>query len=93
MEFDYKGFMQDFAIADMFGENAVRDTYKRCQEWKDNAEYWAALVLTLNHRGWMYRDKNENMCHLYAELWEKAHDHGLSHFKGEDAELYFRLTD
>ena len=45
MNFDYKGFMTDFRIADLFGENAIRDTYKRAfAEWKDNVEYFASFV-------------------------------------------------
>ena len=33
-------FMRDFDIADMFGENAIKDTFKRAfDEWKGNYIY------------------------------------------------------
>lgn len=97
-DFDYKGFMTDFAIADRFGEPAVRDTYNRAfAEWKDNVDYFASLVMVLNHRLWMwYRSEEpraDRMAHLYDELWRKADEWGCSHFKGKDAEYYFRFLD
>lgn len=95
MDFDYKGFMQDFMIADRFGEAAVRDTYRRAfKEWKNDVEYYASFVMTLNHRLWMwYERKNDRMAKLYDELWRKADEYGCGHFKGEDAEYYFRFLD
>ena len=37
---DYKGFWQDFTIADAFGLGAIQDTYNRASsEGKSNAEY------------------------------------------------------
>lgn len=94
-DFDYKGFMTDFAIADRFGIAAVRDTYDRAfKEWKDNVSYFASLVMTLNHRLWMWYDaKNERMAKLYDELWKKADEWGCEHFTGADAEYYFRFLD
>lgn len=94
-DFDYKGFMQDFAIADRFGEAAVRDTFKRAfREWKENVEYYASFVMTLNHRLWMWYDKgNGQMARLYDELWKKADEYGCDHFTGKDAEYYFSFLD
>lgn len=92
-EHDYKGFMQDFRIADMFGESAIRDTYRRCKEWKDNVEYWASLVMTLNHLIWWWDGKNEARAKLYDELWRDADAWGREHFDGKDAEYYFNFLD
>ena len=93
-EFDYKGFMQDFRIADRFGESAIRDTYNRAfNEWKDNVRYFASLVMTLNHLIWFWYKKDESRARLYDELWKKADAYGCDHFKGEDAEYYFRFLD
>ena len=94
-EFDYKGFMQDFAIADMFGADAVKDTYRRAFEgWKDNVDYFSSLVLTLNHRLWMhYNNGNNKMALLYDALWKQADGYACEHFKGKDAEYYFNFTD
>ena len=93
--FDYKGFMADFAIADAFGEKAVEDTYRRAlREWKDNVQYFASLVMTLNHRLWgHYNEGDEDMARLYDRLWSEAHEFGSSHFKGDDATYYFDFLD
>ena len=94
MPFDYKGFMQDFPIADRFGEKAVRDTYNRAfKEWKDNVEYYASFVMTLNHQIWNHYQTNKKLARVYDELWKKAHAYGSDHFKGKDAEYYFSFLD
>ncbi len=42
-------FPMDFSIADTFGANAVKDTFKRAfNEWKSNYVYLTELVITLN---------------------------------------------
>lgn len=91
----YKGFWQDFTIADAFGEAAVRDTYKRAHRgWKDNVEYYASLVMTLNHKIWAhYENGNFDLASVYNELWEKADAYGGKHFKGDDATYYFNFLD
>ena len=46
-------FYDDFTIADRFGINAVKDTFKRAfEEWKTNVEYVTELVMVLNHKIW-----------------------------------------
>lgn len=91
---DYKGFMQDFLIAERFGVEAVKDTYKRAfAEWKDNVEYFASLVLTLNHRIWALYKTNDAMARVYNDLWMKADRFGQKNFKGEDAAYYFQFLD
>ena len=93
-EFDYKGFMQDFRIADHFGEDAIRDTYNRAfNEWKDNVRYFASLVMTLNHLIWFWYERDDSRARLYDELWRKADEWGCEHLKGADAEYYFRFLD
>ena len=94
-DFDYKGFMQDFHIADMFGEKAVKDTFKRAfNEWKENVEYFASFVMTLNHLIWYWHEKgDENRAELYDSLWRKADEWGCTHFKDADAEYYFSFLD
>ena len=92
-EHDYKGFWQDFTIADRFGVSAIRDTYRRCREWKDNMEYWASLVMTLNHKIWQWHEKDVAVAAVYNELWTYADDWGREHFKGDDAEYYYDFLD
>ena len=92
---DYKGFWQDFAIADRFGIKAVKDTYKRAKaEWKGNVQYFASLVMTLNHRLWMhYENGRMDLAKVYDALWKDADAYGCKHFKGKDAEYYFNFLD
>lgn len=93
-EHDYKGFWQDFTIADKFGVSAIKDTYKRAFEgWKDNVEYYASFVMTLNHKIWEWYEKDEKLARLYDELWRKADEYGRNYFEGEDAEYYFEFLD
>ena len=94
-ESKYKGFWQDFAIADAFGEAAISDTYNRAfKGWKDNVEYFASLTMTLNHRAWMWYERgNENYTELYSKLWEKADRFGSNHFKGDELAYFLDFLD
>lgn len=94
-EFDYKGFMNDFRIADIFGVNAIRDTFNRCQEeWKDNADYYASFVMTLNHLIWFHYDNgNIEIANVYNELWRKADAFVYTHFKGDELNHILSILD
>ena len=44
-------FWQDFSIADVFGKEAVMDTFQRAfEEWKNNYVFITELVMVLNHK-------------------------------------------
>ncbi len=46
-------FWEDFSVAERFGEEAIRDTYKRAKaEWKKDRIYGAELSMILNHKCW-----------------------------------------
>lgn len=94
-EFDYKGFMQDFRIADRFGVRAIKDTFKRAHdEWKDNADYYASFVMTLNHLLWYhYEHGNEEYARIYDALWKKADAFVSKHFKGEELNKIIAFLD
>ena len=94
-DFDYKGFMKDFAIADLFGEDAIRDTFNRAKaEWKDNADYYGSFVMTLNHRlQWHYDNGNEDYARLYDELWREANESIYELFKGEELQQIVAFLD
>ena len=86
--------MTDFAIADRFGLDAVRDTYNRAfNEWKDNVVYLTELTMVLNWRIWLWYDKDRTLAELYNELWEKADAYCMEHFKGEDLQYFLDTTD
>ena len=88
-------FFMDFSIADVFGANAVKDTYKRAfNEWKDNYKMLTALVVTLNHKIWQhYEAKNNELASVYNELWEKADQYACDTLKDEALEYFLEVTD
>lgn len=94
-EFDYKGFMQDFRIADTFGMEAIKDTFNRAHdEWKNNADYYASFVMTLNHLIWYHYDHgNEEYARLYDSLWKKADAFVFKHFKGKELQKIIAFLD
>lgn len=88
-------FWADFAIAEAFGVESVKDTFERCmEEWKSDIKFMTELVLVLNHRSWYKYDKGEEaLSRLYADLYYKADAYVNSHFSEEDFEYYFNITD
>lgn len=97
-EFGYKcitTFWDDFAIADRFGFEAVKDTYKRVfKEWRRNYKYLTELVLVLNHRCWMhYENGKMELSRLYADLYNEASDWAGENLKEEEYQYYFQITD
>ena len=88
-------FWEDFTIADMFGEGAIKDTYKRAfREWKTNLVYVTELVMVLNWKLWQhYENNNKIYSKLYDELWQKTHDWCLDNLKGDDLSYYLNTTD
>ena len=87
-------FYSDFGIADRFGISSVRETYNRVfNEWKNNCQYWTEVVMALNARCWFWHTRNEDMMLLYRELYYKARDWALDHFKGEELKFFWEVTD
>lgn len=87
-------FWDDFSIADKFGVNAVKDTYKRAfNEWKDDYKYLTELVMVLNHKIWQHYEKDEPLAQVYNELWEKADEYACENLKGEEAKYFYNITD
>ena len=88
-------FWEDFSIADKFGVEAVKDTYRRAKtEWGDDRIYGTELSMVLNHKCWQhYNDGNTILSKLYSELWGEFHDYVLDNWKGDDLQYYLRITD
>lgn len=88
-------FFMDFSIADVFGANAVKDTYKRAfNEWKDNYKMLAALVVTLNHKIWQhYEAGNNELALVYDKLWKEADQYAYDTLKDEALEYFLEVTD
>lgn len=87
-------FWEDFSIADRFGVDAIRDTYKRSfDSWKDNVVYITELSLVLNHKIWYWHEKNPQLGILYNDLWIELDRWCVDNLKGKDAEYYYKVTD
>lgn len=87
-------FWQDFSIAEIWGEQGIRDTYKRAfHEWCDNVEFMTELTMVLNWKMWDWFKKNQEITDLYGELWTKNHHWCLDNLKGEDLSYYLSTTD
>lgn len=87
-------FPEDFTIADRFGIEAVKDTFKRAfNEWKHNPVYLAELVVVLNLKIWQHYKDNEPLARIYDSLWRKAHNYALDTFEGDDFTTYYKIVD
>ena len=87
----------DFTIADVFGVNAVKDTYNRAfKEWKSNYKMLTALVVVLNHKIWEHYEatpKRNELVELYNNLWMQADEYAVTNLKGEELEYFYNITD
>lgn len=87
-------FVEDFKIADIFGIDAVKNTFERAfEEWKDNYVYLTELVIALNWGIWRNYPINEPLARVYNELWEKADLYAQENLKGEELSFFYQVTD
>lgn len=98
-------FWQDFSIAERFGTEAIKDTYRRAsEEWHECVEYFTELVMVLNWKLWYYYENssdgdfgpgavNRLYAELYNDLWSEADRWACEHFEGDDLAYFYRTTD
>lgn len=87
-------FYQDFSIADNFGIDAIKDTYKRAfNEWKDNYKFLTELVMVLNWKIFEHYKSNEPIARVYDALWKQANEYAMENLKDEEAQYYYEITD
>ena len=88
-------FWMDFTIADAFGEDAVKDTFKRAfEEWRDNYIYLTELVIVMNMKCWYWYDKgNHSLSHIYSDYYYQAKDYACDHLDEDEFEYFFQMTD
>lgn len=88
-------FYLDFSIADRFGVDAVKDTYKRAfNEWKSNLVFVTELVLVLNHKIWEHHySGNTDLMTTYDTLFKEADNWCTTHLSDEDLRYYLQTTD
>ena len=99
-------FANDFALAECYGDNSIKDTYKRAsRDWMSNRDYITELALVLNWYSWFWYDNGEPaLSKLYADLfyqckdafykaWKvKKTDSAEERARKEDAQSYFFHT-
>lgn len=98
LENDYElqtTFWDDFCIAELFGYEAIKDTYDNAfNSWKDNVVFVTELVMVLNWKCWQHFDKgNDKLSGLYQELFEALDAWCLDNLKGSDLEYFITTTD
>lgn len=83
-------FYADFSVADVYGEKAIRDTYRRAfGEWKTSFKMLTELVAVLNHKIWFWHGRgDESKAKLYDGLWKEADAYGLDNLKGDELSHY-----
>lgn len=87
-------FWQDFNIADMFGVDAIKDTYERAfEEWKGDYIYLTELVMVLNWKIWQYYEKKESYANVYNDLRMKTDDYACKNLKGKELDYFLETTD
>ena len=87
-------FYMDFSIAERFGTDAIRDTYKRAfKDWKNNIVYLTELVMALNWKIYEHYGKNEAFAKVYNELWEEADGWCMENLKGKEMDYFLSTTD
>lgn len=91
-------FWDDFSIADIYGKEAIEDTFERAfNEWKGNIKYLAELYLVVNHKSWYWdARKNREYVDTYISLNDRVYDYvygddtPLTH---EELSYFFAITD
>ena len=101
-------FVNDFAIAECFGDSSIRDTYRRAlRDWLSSYEYATELAMSLNHLCWFWHYNGEpELSKLYSTLYYKARDAFYEYYseketdtdeekerKGEARGYFFRCID
>lgn len=76
---DYKRittFASDFAIAECYGDDSIKDTYRRAsKEWIEDYKFFTELALVLNWYCWFWYDNGEpGLSALYSDLFYKSKD-------------------
>lgn len=87
-------FWDDFSIADHFGIDAIKETYKRAfEEWKSDVVYLTELVMVLNWKIWYFYGRNDTLGKLYDSLWREADAWAVENLKDDDLSYFLRTTD
>lgn len=88
-------FWRDFTFADMFGAEAIEDTFYRAfNEWKNNVVYVTELAMVMSWKACFYHNKrNEEAMLLYSRLYQTVDEWCMNNLKDKDLTYYIKTTD
>lgn len=82
-------FYEDFSIADAFGIDAIKDTYKRAfNAWKHDYKYITEFIMAVHWKFYEHYDTNDAYAEVYYELWDEADEWAKENLKGEAVQYY-----
>lgn len=66
-------FWDDFTIAEKYGIDAIKDTYKRSfDDFKNEYKYITELAMVLDFKRWTHsQNNNEKLTDVYSDLYFK----------------------
>ena len=87
-------FFADLSIAECYGADEVKDTYKRVvKSWKNDVEFMSEFCIALNQKIWQHYNKRRDLAEVYNDLWTECDAFCMEHFKGEDLSYYLDYVD
>ena len=96
-------FAADFAIADWYDEDSVKETYERVKEaWLSDYKAFTEVVIALNMLSWAHDamkrqgiDGREPFISLYVSLYHQAFSDFYAKYTGnkEACDYFFEMTD
>lgn len=96
-------FVQDFAIADWYGEKDVKETYERVKkEWLSDYKAFTEVVVSLNMLAWAHDqlrkqgiDGRDDVITLYNTMYYQSKDDFYDKYTGneEACHYFFIKTD
>lgn len=87
-------FLTDFMIAERFGINAVKDTFKRAfNEWKKNVVYLTELAIVTNLLAWRSYEKDMSLCKEYSSMYDAVNDYAVNNLTNDEYGYFFQWTD
>ena len=91
-------FYEDLSIAEMFGLDAVKETYDEIMKsWSKEYKALTEFVMALNWKTWEHADKegrcSSKICELYINLFEEAQNYAYENLKGDELKYFMEVTD
>lgn len=84
-------YYSDFGIAERFGKQEVRNTYKRAfKNWKHDIKWITEICRVLNWKIHEHYGRNNELARLYDELWKELDGWILDYDEDEDGNIKYK---